>query len=355
MRRAVQSILVLLGLLVLLVAALALIGASGRTALYASLMAEEPPLAPDYADPAAWAALPTTPDLADTVMVPGTSNGQANAPADVFFLYAGSNWTLHWNAPLDSWSVRFLVNGPLLEQWASAFNGCCRVYAPRYRQEAIWYPQGYEAEHERSIEIAYQDVRDAFRYYIAHQNEGRPFIVAGAQSGGRHALRLLIDEVADTQLVKQLVAAYIAGARVDAKARAQLRDIPVCTAATQVGCVNVWNSIGRQARDRVEPRDGDACVNPLTWRADEAHAPKELNLGTIGGRFWGRGLPQFDSGLVDAQCQKGRLWITPPERRWFWQPDGPGDYHIQNYTFFFANIRDNAIERVRAFEAQRGG
>jgi hypothetical protein len=37
----------------------------------------------------------------------------------------------------------------------------------------------------------------------------------------------------------------------------------------------------------------------------------------------------------------------------FRQPGGPGDFHIQNYTFYFANIRENASARVGAFLAQR--
>ena len=59
----------------------------------------------------------------------------------------------------------------------------------------------------------------------------------------------------------------------------------------------------------------------------------------------------FDVGLIDAQCLHGRLWVTPPPGRWFWQPGGPGDFHIQNYTFYFANIRENASARVRTFLA----
>jgi hypothetical protein len=345
MRRLHLVALIFVGLLAALAS---FIDDARRTAIHAWLMDPVLPPAPDYADAGAWAALPTTKDAADRARVPGTADQQATAAADVFFLYAGSNWTLHWNAPLDHWLVTFLVDGALLEQWASAFNGCCRVYAPRYRQEAIAYPRDHEAEHKASVAIAAEDVRAAFRHYLAHYNGGRPFLIAGAQSGGRHALKLLIDEVAAKPIRRQLVAAYIAGARVDSAARQALGDIPVCSAATETGCINAWSAIGRQA-EKVESRAGDACVNPLTWRADAAHAPKELNLGTIGGRFWGSGAGQFDSGLVDAQCKDGWLWVTPPEGRWFWQPGGPGDYHIQNYTFFFANIRDNAVERVRAY------
>lgn len=329
------------------------IGQTNRTLVHAKLMDAAPPPAPDYADPVAWAALPDRADKADASLIPGASDQQASAEADVFFLYAGSNWTRHWNAPIDHWLVRWLVDGPLLEQWASAFNGCCRVYAPRYRQEAIGWPSSEPALHERSVTLAYEDVRAAFARYLAAQNAGRPIVIAGAQSGARHAVRLLIDEFAGKPLRGQLVAAYVPGAHIDAELRAQLGDIPLCTAPTATACVNVWNATGRQAFAKLEPID-EACVNPLSWRADENLAPPELNLGSVGGRLWGDGPTRFGVGLIDAQCLHGRLWVTPPERRWFWQPGGPGDFHIQNYTFFFANIRENASARVRAFLAQRG-
>jgi hypothetical protein len=352
MRRVARNLVVLLAVVASPMVVLIAIGANGRTALHAALMEDEAPPAPDYAEAAAWAALPEKEDAADAALVPGTADQQATAPADVFFLHAGTNWTLYWNVPVDHWLPRLLVDGPLLEQWASTFNGCCRIYAPRFRQEAIAYPQGREAEHQASLEVAYADVRNAFRHYLAHLNQGRPFIIAGAQSGGRHALRLLIEEVSGKPPRKQLVAAYLAGARIDESTRLQLRDMPICNAPTQTGCINIWNAIGRQQWDTAEPRDGEACVNPLTWRAGDGHAARQLNLGTIEGRLFVGGPIAFDAGLVDAQCQRGRLWVTPPEERDFWSPEGPGDYHIQNYVFYFANIRENAIARVRAHESR---
>jgi len=66
------------------------------------------------------------------------------------------------------------------------------VYAPRFRQEAIAAPAGEPARHTRSVDLAYEDVRAAFRHYLAKDNAGRPIVIAGAQSGGRHALQLLI-------------------------------------------------------------------------------------------------------------------------------------------------------------------
>jgi hypothetical protein len=354
MRRIGWSLLIAFAALALPLIALALMGARGRTALHSQLMDAASPPAPDYAEAAAWAALPGRADKADAILVPGASDRQSAAEADVFFLHAGANWSLHWNAPLDHWLVTFLVDGALLEQWASAFNDCCRVYAPRFRQEALAYPESDEALHERSLELAYADVRAAFRHYLAHENHGRPIVVAGAQSGARHALQLLIDEFAGQPLRAQLVAAYVPGARIDEETRARLGDIAICEAPEQTGCVNVWNTTGRQAWGVLEPRPGESCVNPLTWRADGVHAPRELNLGSVGNRLWGDGPLPFAEALVDAHCHEGRLWVTPPEHGSYWQPGGPGDYHIQNYTFFFANIRRNAGDRVRAFAESEG-
>ena len=44
-----------------------------------------------------------------------------------------------------------------------------------------------------ALDIAYQDCRDAFVYYINHFNQGRPFIIASHSQGSLHATRLLLD------------------------------------------------------------------------------------------------------------------------------------------------------------------
>lgn len=357
MRRVLRfglfAVLALMAGIALLAGTIAGIGPQRRAALHAALMTAELPPRPDYRDPGSWAALPQRSDAADVALVPGTADAQAGAAADVFYLYAGTNWLLRWNAPIDHPVVTTLVDGPYMEQFASVFSGCCRIYAPRYRQEAILRPEGAAAERQRALDVAYADVRAAFRHYLEHWNDGRPVVVAGSQSGGRHALRLLIDEFAGKPLREQLVAAYLAGAHVDAAARVALGDLPICDDAEQTGCFNVWNAHGRQAWGQLEPQDA-ACVNPLTWRADETPAPRERNLGGIVTRGWSEKPVRFIPALVDAQCAQGRLWVTPPANDDdYWQPFGPGDYHIHNYALYYANLRTNAIDRVAAFRASQ--
>jgi hypothetical protein len=355
MRRLLRSLALACAASVVAAAALAAllvaIGAERRAAVLGAVISDLAPPAPDYASPAAWAARPERADAADVALVPGTRDGQADAAADVFYLHAGANWTLRWNAAVDHRLLAYLVDGPFMERFASVFNGCCRVFAPRYRQEALLGPAG--ERRDRATELAYTDVRAAFRHYLAHDNAGRPIVIAGSQSGGRHALRLLIDEFAGRPLRAQLVAAWLVGARVDAEARAKLGDIPICDDPLQLGCVNVWNAAGRQAKQRLEARDA-ACVNPLSWRADGAHVPRERNRGSLSSPGWGRGSVRFHTGLVDAQCEGGWLWVTPPANDAdYWQSEGPGDYHIYSYAFYFADLRENAIARVARFAGRR--
>jgi hypothetical protein len=92
------------------------------------------PPAPDHAEPSAWAALPELDDGADVALAELPAIDQLQAPADVFFLHPTTWLGAQWNAPFDDPAViEATTRGATLIQ-ASAFNACCAVYAPRYRQ-----------------------------------------------------------------------------------------------------------------------------------------------------------------------------------------------------------------------------
>ena len=59
------------------------------------------------------------------------------------------------------------------------YEDSARMYAPYYRQAALNSYRQDETERERRLEIAYRDVSDAFAYYLEHENNGRPIILAG--------------------------------------------------------------------------------------------------------------------------------------------------------------------------------
>ncbi|HZH79315.1 MAG TPA: DUF3089 domain-containing protein [Archangium sp.] len=327
----------------------------------------QPPV-PDYGSPASWAALPERADDADVVPSLDTPEGQAAAPVDVFFLHPTtyfSNKT--WNASLDEAMSKDITDQDILRNQASAFNACCRVYAPRYRQVSFGAQQASPEEAGKAWDLAYGDLRAAFDHYLRHYNNGRPFIIASHSQGTMHALHLLEDVITGKPLREKLVAAYLIGIPIPKEVFTQtLPDVPLCTSPEQTGCAITWNAIGAKADTSLfnvlqhrypGGKKADivgkelACTNPLTWKVDAAPGERAAHLGGV--RFaMGTGAPPTpDMALVDARCRDdGWLVITPPEPKVYREMLlGPDMYHVYDYSLFYVNLRQNARARVKAF------
>jgi Protein of unknown function (DUF3089) len=324
------------------------------------------PPAPDYARSDSWAALPGKQDPSD-VAPPGETIADPNtAPVDVFFIYPTSFFSLtEWNAAIDDAATNKRTDNGSLRNQASVFNGCCAVYAPRYRQMSLRGFIHHTPAADQAMDVAYSDVKRAFEFYLAHYNHGRPFIIAGHSQGARHARTLLADMIDGTPLQKQLVAAYVVGNWIDDdwfKARKTLKP---CERANDTGCVLTWSSVlegsdAAKLRWDFVHRSGDSvdvadhryvCTNPLTWTTAETLAPKTDDLG---GWVYGRGrepLPVVPD-LVSARCDDGALFISnPPGLAWHIAALPGGNYHDYDYQLTYLNIRRNAEVRVQAYLA----
>lgn len=322
------------------------------------------PPAPDYAQRAAWFARPGGHGPERSVPPGFAAIDEARAPADVFFIHP----TMYlkndvWNAPYD---VDGAYNGPVLLAQLSAFNGCCLLYAPHYRQASLAGLRDGDA-----VALAYDDVARAFRYYIAHYNRGRPFIIASHSQGTGHAVRLLQEAVIGTPLQDRLVAAYTVGAYTPASFAAL--GLPTCNAPRQTGCVLSWNASqeGRTAASmltkdvdfwwqgkRVKSRAPAICVNPLTW-TEKGGAKAAANRGSL--PFPEAPYPDQAATLAPlakevtgARCNDMLLevdvgWRSPFRDTLGWLY---GSYHRNDYGLFYANIRANAIDRVASWKAR---
>jgi Protein of unknown function (DUF3089) len=326
------------------------------------------PPAPDYSSPATWAAWPGRPS--DAVVPPQglSAIDPAAAKADVFFIHpttylANQKWNAAYDEP--GRALTGVDNGVLGDQ-ASVFNGCCRIYAPRYRQATFIAFIHDTPDGRGAIDIAYKDVERAFDYYIAHENHGRPFIIASHSQGSLHALRLLQDRIIGTPLQKRLVAAYVIGGFVPVEI--EKLGLPICDSATQTGCVVDWNSVserGAAARrngasfiwldGRYQPSAGRAvvCVDPLSWRANGT-SPASANPAALPPSRAGR--QALVPGVTGAACQSGGMLvvdIVAGERMRFFDPLSVlGIYHDLDYNLFYGSLRQNAVDRVNAFTAQ---
>lgn len=309
------------------------------------------PAPPDYADPAYWAALPERKDSADfQLRAFGITDAQAQAKADVFFI-PPTNYVVGtaWNVSLSDSSANAETDNIGCKLLASAYNGSCRVYAPRYRT-AIFYSYIAPGKNARqAFALAYEDIKKAFLYYMKHYNKGRPMVIAGHSQGTDYAIRLLKDYFdKDTVLKDELVAAYLIGRPVFDTTFKLLRPMD---AAEQTGGYVTWNSVSYHTNTFYgDPVGKIIGVNPLSWKRDTAYVPKSANKG---------GMPfsagRIDTAVVDAKlAPSGFLWVHPPKKT---LDDYPGTntfyFHKDDYAFFYMNIRENVALRVRHYLAKQ--
>jgi Protein of unknown function (DUF3089) len=326
------------------------------------------PPAPDYSQPQAWLAFPGRNGQERSTPPGFAAIDESKAPADVFFIHPTTYLKNDvWNAPYDASDRQAPFNPPVLLAQISAFNGCCRLYAPNYRQASL----AALGKSRPAVALAYADVARAFRYYIAHENRGRPFIIASHSQGSGHAVRLLQQEILGTPLQQRLIAAYVVGAYVPSNFGTL--GLPVCEGPRQIGCVVAWNTseaghTGARVltdnptywwRGALKNRNQPPaiCINPLNWRSD-GFEPADTNAGSLP-------FPKapFPAGaatlhplilhLTGAVCRQGLLEVHVP----YSAPAGfhdmltlfMGSYHDSDYGIFYAAIRSNAVDRVNAW------
>jgi hypothetical protein len=314
----------------------------------------EPP-APNYADPINWAALPDRKDAADTTPGKQYIDVQDSAAVDVFFVhpttftYEPAAGGYKWNADVTDSALNARTDASTILYQASVFNGACKIYAPRYRQAHITvFFSKDTATYFGPLAVAYNDIKDAFAYYLEHYNNGRPFIIASHSQGTVHARRLIHDVIEqDSSLNSRLVAAYLVGYAVVSDSFVKLKP---CRTPTETHCYCTWNTF---ATGYFPPWYNDGlfkavATNPLTWTTDTTYASWRLNKGGVL-----QDLSKVVPGVVDAKTHAGMVWINKPRVR------GAAllrvkNYHIGDYNLFYINIRENVQQRVHAHFQRTG-
>ncbi|MGN6374160.1 MAG: DUF3089 domain-containing protein [Sphingomonas sp.] len=318
-----------------------------------------------YARPDMWLARPDIRNNPAQWTPPGYRPGR-HPEAAVFFIHPTSYLNrASWNAPLDDAEANARA-ALFLRGQASAFNAAGAVWAPRYRQATFGAFLTEEQPAMQARALAYEDVRAAFDQFLRAIDPDRPIILAGHSQGALHLTHLLRDRVAGMPLARRIVAAYVIGWPVSKRADLPALGLPECTTPEQTGCILSWQSFAEPADpslifDMFDQTDGFAglprkgtqlvCTNPLTGTPDAA-APAEDNLGTL--------YPTADlksatikPGRVAARCEgRGILSIgSPPNLVGNYVLPG-NNYHVFDYSLFWANIRADAMRRLAAFDAR---
>lgn len=235
----------------------------------------------------------------------------------------------------------------------------CRMYAPYYRQAVLADYDLPANEAEPYFNLAYKDVRAAFVYYMQHENNGRPFVLAGFSQGAEMCLRLLKEFGNDDFVKNSMVACYAIGWRFTPQEAEQYPYIRPAQSAGDLGTVIMFNSEAPEVTASLMVPQGakSFCINPLNWRTDEKAAAKTLNAGACFTDYSGsivREVPQLTGCYIDSV--RGTLKVTDVDKKEF-VPGLPlfteGVYHIYDYQFFYRNLQQNVNLRIKTFMEER--
>jgi hypothetical protein len=291
----------------------------------------------DYADGKNWLCRPgrqadaCTVDQSTTIVSgDGTLKREewkanAAAPVDCFYVYPTVSMDPGGNSDMNPGAEE---NGVVRAQFAR-FASQCRVYAPLYRQATLTALRAATTGSPIAVDraLGYNDVRDAWNYYLEHDNNGRGVVLIGHSQGSGVLTQLIRSEIDGKPVQSKLISALLLGTSLPVPKGKDVggafQSIPLCRSASQAGCVIAYASfrstIPPPANSRFGRVQGEnmqaACVNPaaLGGGSGELHAYLSSSGRSIVGsaaepRPWVNPPKPIDTpfvsvpGLLTAQC-----------------------------------------------------
>lgn len=296
------------------------------------------PDAPDYAQADSWAYLPS---------------GLADKPVDVFYVYP----TIFGGAGPE----RMDISSSELRQKADVqidinsgvFTGEANLYAPYYRQASIEVVWMNEEEGDALLKEGFEDIIQAFEYYMENYNQGRPFILAGFSQGSMALLNLMKEKFNNPQWQKQLVAAYIIGYSVMEKDLESYPWLKMAQGETDTGVIISYNTQLPGYGYSYVFKEGSRAINPVNWRTDGVVARAREHKGAVlfdiatGERL--EEIPHFSDVWLEAET--GALVLNADAKKYNASQAvfAPGVLHMYDYMFFYNNLKENAAKRISAF------
>jgi hypothetical protein len=296
---------------------------SSATVLAQSPSTTETPAAPaaqpnDYGKAEAWLCRPgakdsCSVDLSTTIVAPSGKftkekfKAAANPPIDCFYVYP--------TVSLDQTGNSDMIAGPeernVIAQQFARFSSVCRVYAPLYRQVTLTALRSIISGKAMPVDrqLAYNDVLDAWNFYLKHGNAGRGVVLVGHSQGSGVLTQLIRNEIDGKAVQDKLISALLLGTNLPVekgKDVGAFQNIPLCKSASQIGCAVAYASfrdtIPPPANSRFGKAQGEsmtaACVNPAALSGGSG----QLHAYLSNGRF------------IASSAAAPKPWVTPERK-----------------------------------------
>jgi hypothetical protein len=250
----------------------------------------------DYSKPDSWLCRPgrtddacaidltTTVVKADGAMSSETWTANTEAPIDCFYVYP----TVSMDPTPNSDMTAGVEERNVIRQQFARFASQCRPFAPLYRQVTLAGLRPLLAGGTPVLDrgVAYDDVLDAWNYYLKNDNNGRGVVLVAHSQGSFILAGLIAREIDGKPVQSRLISAILLGTNIAVPKGKDVggafQNIPLCRAANQTGCLITYASFrstlpppantlfGKVAGEGME----SACTNPaaLGGGSGELHA-----------------------------------------------------------------------------------
>ena len=272
----------------------------------------------DYSDGKTWLCRPgrqdaCAVDLSTTVV---TADGKLSvekwsanpkAAIDCFYVYPTVSNDPTPNSDMNAGPEELSV---IRAQFAR-FGSECRVFAPLYRQVTLTALRAGIAGKPMAVDrvLGYNDVVDAWKYYLDHDNQGRGVVLIGHSQGSGVLTQLIKNEIDGKPVQERLISALLLGTSLPVPKGKDVggafKQIPVCRSASQTGCVIAYASFRSTVPPPANSRFGRvreegmaaACANPAALAGGSGALHSYLSAA-------GRG---------NGSSAEPRSWVTPAQ------------------------------------------
>jgi len=276
-------------------------------------------------------------------------------PVNIFFIHPTLFWdkkNTSWNSDVYDPKMIEFVNTSSVKFQASAWASVGELYVPLYRQahlrvfrESFWFNGGKEA-----YELAYTDIRKAFKVFLKKYNNDKPIIIAGHSQGAGHAKKILQEFFDGKLLQNKLVAAYLVGTKIT---KDDFKYLKPMINKNEIGGFVSWNTF-RLISEKKQAKfsytvnykylEGAICSNPITWdntktsKYDEHKGFLYLNK-------------KIYPKTVKIENIDSKVYIKLPKLNFFRKIllSSVKDYHKADINLFWEDIRINSINRTNFF------
>jgi len=272
----------------------------------------------DYSDGKTWLCRPgrqdacavdltTTVVAADGKLKVEKWAGNPKAAIDCFYVYPTVSNDQTPNSDMNAGPEELAV----IKTQFARFGSECRVFAPLYRQVTLTALRAGIAGKPMTVDraLGYNDVVDAWKYYLEHDNQGRGVVLIGHSQGSGVLTQLIRNEIDAKPAQERLISALLLGTSLSVpKAKdvgGAFKQIPVCRSASQTGCVIAYGSFRSTVPPPANSRFGRV--------SQEGMVAVCANPAALGGGSGALHSYLGSAGRGNGSSVEPRPWVTPPK------------------------------------------